>query len=198
MGAYGKSRRFKGIEAIAIRQRTKVAENLLHHQIKDKPNISVLELGCGYSAANLQYLKSCFSTANFIGVDVDVDQSITQDGITLQKGDLELWYPQTTFDCVLSLAVVEHLINPLKHFKLICRCLSENGVAILTTPTPASDILLRLLAALGLFDKDAVSDHKQYLTDNGIQNLVLSTDLELMNHYKISLGMNHVCELIRR
>jgi len=195
MGAYGKSRRFRGIEAFAIRKRLKVAENVLRRQLLEKPNTSVLELGCGYYAANLQYLKTVFSSADFVGVDMDVDQSLTQHGFSLHKVDFERWHPQKTFDCVISLAVAEHMLNPLNHFKLIRTCLSENGIAIITTPTPASDIVLRLLASLRFFDKEAVSDHKLYLTYDGIKNMSQSADLELRDHRIISMGMNHVCTL---
>lgn len=195
MGAYGKSRRFRGIEAWAIGKRLNAAEKVLGRQISAKPNTSVLELGCGYSAANLRYLKNCFPTADFVGVDVDVDEGLTQEGFTLYKADLESWQPQKTFDCVLSLAVVEHMLNTLQHFKLILACLAENGTAVLTTPTPASDIVLRLLAALRIFDREAVSDHKLYLTTDGIKHMVQSSGLRLINHRKISLGMNHVCQL---
>jgi len=196
MSAYGKSRRFKGIEAFAIQIRLRVAVEAVRRLAATKDNISVLELGCGYHASNLKYLKTLFPAVSSAGVDVDLDQTLAHD-LTLFRANLEEWHPPTTFDCVLSLAVVEHMISPAKHFSLISACLSENGIAILTTPTPASDMVLRLLAATHIFDEEAVSDHKLYLTGAGIRRLAQSAGLTLGNQHTIAWGMNRVCELTK-
>ncbi len=196
MNAYGKNRRFGGLEAFAIRARLKIAENLLHRVISANNSVSVIELGCGYYAANLRYLATRFPTVSFVGVDVDVDEQAVNN-VSLHRAELTLWRPSRTFDCVLSLAVVEHLVDPLRHFHLISSCLSEKGIAVMTTPTPAADMVLRLLAATHVFDREAICDHKIYLTDNGIRTLARISGLELLSQRTTSLGMQHVCELAR-
>jgi hypothetical protein len=43
-----------------------------------------------------------------------------------------------TYDLILGLEIVEHLINPLPFFRLIAGNLADNGVALVTTPNVSS------------------------------------------------------------
>jgi trans-aconitate methyltransferase len=93
-----------------------VAEETINNLIKSKINISVLEVGCGFYARNIQYLKQRFPDVAFVGVDLKCSSI---DGIELIEDDIEIWEPSSKFDCVLSLAVVEHLVNLQRHFDLL-------------------------------------------------------------------------------
>lgn len=197
--AYGQNRKFRGLEQAAIRRRQHAARQALATlTANERREIKVLELGCGYTGQNLALLSTDFPLAHYTGVDVSVvgdQEAVTK--VELLQADLETWQPDRQYDLVLSLAVVEHLLNPLRHFALIAECLTSSGLALLTTPTPPADVLLRLLAALGIFDKDEILDHKTYLTKTGIHYFAQRAALRVENYHLLSLGMNHVLHLRR-
>lgn len=191
--SYGERRIFSCIEKIAIRQRVKVAEKVLKIIYKTKRNATVLELGCGFFGYNLLYLKSRFPQMHFIGVDLKCSSDI--DNIELIEYNIEHWKPDTKFDCVLSLAVIEHLLDLQAHFQLISLSLSDDGFAVITTPTPYAHIVLKFLSYLGIFDKREINDHKLYLTKTGITALAEKYFLEIIEFRYLSLGLNQLCIL---
>ena len=81
----------------------------------------VLDYGCGdqFIREQLEYLG-----ADYIGVDADECDFENQ----------QLPYEDSTFDCVVSLAVIEHLSNPDFYLKESMRVLRAGGVIYLTTP----------------------------------------------------------------
>jgi len=195
--SYGQNRVFAGLEKIAIRQRVKVAETVIRRLSAANPALNVLELGCGFHGANLKYLKTRFPEAHFSGVDLQIDRSSSgKDGIELIEAALDDWRPPATYDCVLSLAVAEHLVAVQKHFDLVAASLSS-GLAVMTTPTPQAHVVLQVLSGLGIFDKDACDDHKLYLTRFGIEMLASRSSLKAMEYHSTSAGLNQWCTLAR-
>jgi trans-aconitate methyltransferase len=147
-----------------------------------------LELGCGYWGRNLRALKEQFPSAQFTGVDLSIDQS-TQD-LELIQADLSDWKPARKYDVVLSLAVLEHLADPKKHFELLAQSLKPGGFAGITSPTPQSHIVLSTLGSLGIFDRDEIRDHKVYYTETGLRLLASEAALNVENYRPLSFGLN--------
>ena len=195
--SYGQSRNFAGLEKIAIRQRVKVAEKVIARLYAKQPNLKVLELGCGFYGANLRYLKTLFPEASFFGVDVRIDNDLCEDGLNLIEATLEDWRPTTKYDCILSLAVAEHLVAPQTHFELISLSLSNSGLAVITTPTPQAHVVLELLSRLRIFDKEACDDRKLYLTRFGLEVLAARCFLKVIEYRSISVGLNQSCILAK-
>lgn len=188
--AYGQGRRFKGLEAFAIGLRLKKARQLVSQLQATNPQeqITVLELGCGFWGSNLLQLSKEFPDVRFSGVDISV--SSEKMPAELIAADLETWRPTQVYNGVLSLAVLEHLIDPLKHFELISTCLGSGGLCGLTSPTPPSHFVLSLLARLGIFDAAEIKDHKSYYTQGGIRHLSKSAGLSVEEYMQMSFGMN--------
>lgn len=78
------------------------------------------------------------------------------------EGDVRLPFPDASFACVVSLAVLEHLEPAGLPFLVaeIHRVLQPSGQFLLTTPHVFADGILRLLARLGLVSKEEIDEHK--------------------------------------
>jgi trans-aconitate methyltransferase len=186
--SYGEQRKFIGLEAIAIRRRLKPALHLLRDVSIQAPEANVLELGCGFWGRNLNAMKAIFPAMSFTGVDLSV--SAEESKVQLIQANVSSWVPNRQFDVALSLAVVEHLSDPQHHFGLLADCVKETGWIGLTTPTPQSHFVLRVLSRLGIFDKLEIDDHKSYLTRPGIQTLAGISKLTVEEFYTFSFGLN--------
>lgn len=189
--SYGEERTFRGLEDVAIRRRLVKAHRLLENLLHENPEkeLQVLELGCGFWGRNLQMLSEDFAGVQFTGVDLTVAKEKTG-AVNLIQADLTKWKPDRTYDGVLSLAVLEHLLDPQQHFELIAACLKKGGLAGLTTPTPPGHFVLERLAGLGIFDRAEIKDHKMYFTENGLENLAKGAGLVVEEYREMSLGMN--------
>lgn len=186
--SYGQQRNFRGLEKFAIERRLSRAHKLMDRLNSERQN-AVLELGCGFFASNLNALSEKYPQISFTGVDIAVTEKPSEK-IDLISADLRTWKPKASYDAVLSLAVIEHLTEPARHFSLISVCLRSGGLAGLTTPTPEAHRVLSLFAALGIFDKAEISDHKAYLTETGLRELASQNGLEVIEYEKFSLGFN--------
>lgn len=196
--AYGQARQFKGLERYAIQRRQRIAQRAMQSLANSNPrgDLQVLELGCGYTGANLQLLAQEFPQSHYTGVDLKVAKNSVNDSLVkLVEADIENWRPEQEYDLVISLAVVEHLVRPAAHFTLLAACLAADGLAVLTTPTPFADLPLRALARLGIFDRDEIADHKTYLSRTGIQAFCKEAGLEIVDYHLASFGMNHAALL---
>lgn len=188
--SYGQNRRLVGLEDLAIRKRLERAQALLGRIRAEQPSktLKVLELGCGYWGRNLAELSRSNPAVEFTGVDLSVAEQA--DGFRLIEGDITSWAPKETYDVVLSLAVVEHLTEPQRHFNLMASALAAGGLAGLTTPSPAADALLSALSRSRIFDSEEISDHKLYLTEAGLRLCAQQAGLEVMEYERFSFGMN--------
>ena len=198
--SYGERRQFSAIERYAIGLRLQVVVDALARLegAAQGAALRVLELGCGYRANNLQYLQQRYPEMRFTGVDLTVDEAFPpQPGLTLLAADLNDWQPEQEYDCVLSLAVAEHLLDPQRHFQLIAESLRGGGVALVTSPTPPAHAVLSLLAWLNIFDQEEIQDHKLYLTREGLHALAEGAGLVVQAYRTFSLGMNQFAILAR-
>ena len=186
--SYGEQRKFGGLEAIAIRRRLKQAIHLLEGVAIQTPSANVLELGCGFWGSNLVTMKAIYPAMSFTGVDLSVSKDVTS--VQMIQGNVTSWVPNRQFDVVLSLAVVEHLPDPQNHFRLLADCVKDTGRIGLTTPTPQSHFMLKILSRLGIFDRSEIDDHKSYLTESGIQTLATISKLTVEEFYTFSFGLN--------
>jgi trans-aconitate methyltransferase len=188
--SYGERRTFRGLEDFAIKRRLQAASQLIKTMATQDPgkNHKILELGCGFWGRNLVQLSKEFSHMNFTGVDLSVSNEVH--GIQLIEADIMTWEPAHEYDLVLSLAVVEHLLDPQKHFDLIATCLKKGGYAGLTTPSPQAHLALDILSRLGIFDRAEIMDHKLYITETGVRQLATRGGLTIEEIRSFLLGMN--------
>ena len=189
--SYGEHRSFRGVENYAIERRMGKARLFLKKLRAEYPErqLQILELGCGFWGRNLQLLKKSFPSVQFTGVDLKVTPE-RMPLIELIQADITQWKPTEQYDGILSLAVVEHLLDPRQHFNLIADSLRSKGLACLTTPTPPAHFVLRVLAGLRVFDPAEISDHEIYFTETGLRNLAKGSNLVVEEYNQMTFGLN--------
>lgn len=194
--AYGQEK-LSFIDRLTIHKRLEIARKVIseYQTEKHKNKLQILEVGCGFQGLNLVRLSQSFSEALFTGVDVRV-AALSHPQVRLIEGNITQWQPKRQYDIVLSLAVIEHLINPIQHFALIRQCLKSDGIALMTTPTPPNHFIWGNLARLGMIDADGEEEHKLYLTRGGIFRTAESQSLVVADYHQFEWGLNQYAILI--
>jgi len=179
------------IDRLTIHKRLEITKKVIKNYLKEysNKNISLLEMGCGYQGLNLIRLNKIFPNIEYQGIDLSVTNNTFQN-IKLTEKNINQWQPKKKYEIVLSLAVVEHLINPIQHFYIIRQCLKPNAIALITTPTPQNHLLWSNLSRLGVIDANGEEEHKLYLTRGGIFQLARLQKLEVIEYGRFEFGLN--------
>lgn len=120
---------------------------IIHHIPK---NCVLCDFGCGVNLHLLNTLKSYICLG--IGIDLKLKPQPNKKFKLIQCNlDEDVPLRSNIIDVITSLAVIEHLNNPLKNLTEAHRILKKGGILILTTPAPVSKkILKRCLSAQDL------------------------------------------------
>lgn len=122
--------------------------------------------GVERSAEHVEKLSRKFPEATFVQRDLDYD------ALNLKK----------KFDCVLMIALIEHLFNQKFVMEEVAQIVKPGGVIVITTPTPlGNDIVHRMGSSMGLFAKSAINDH--IVIYNRHRFKLLATEVKLMLRY---------------
>lgn len=156
----------------------------------------IVDLGCGRTAPLLRMLLTGRATRFAIGVDLDPAPDQGTQGLRMLRADLNAPLPiaDASADVVLSLAVLEHLLEPLLHLQEIHRILKPAGVLLLTTPSPRGKPVLEFLAyRLGLIDRREIEDHKTYFDTRMLREILSRAGFEPQNTEATTFqfGMNN-------
>lgn len=93
----------------------------------------VLDIGCGYTAPDLQGLNR--HQGRRVGVDVVPFRGETPEGIELIQADCcDMPIEDESFELVISRSVLEHLDEPSQAFREIARVLVPGGRFVFLTP----------------------------------------------------------------
>lgn len=133
---------------------------------------SILEIGFGSGVLLPELSKR---TARLYGMDIHdsidkVDGMLKKEGLdaALTKGDiLHLPYKDEAFDCVISIATLEHISELSQAISEIRRVLKKNGTAVLGFPVAnkMSDLLLVLTGSLQAYRKKLREIHPSSHSD---------------------------------
>jgi ubiquinone/menaquinone biosynthesis C-methylase UbiE len=160
---------------------------------KDKKEISILDIGCGWNAELLRDLEPHISRG--VGIDFKAPDSpsskITTYKCYLNEG---LPFKDDEFEIVTMLAVLEHLDNPMEILSEIQRVLKKDGLLILTTPSWLAKPILEFLAfKLAIVDKDEILDHKRYFNRLDLNSLFNNLEsLKIKKHQYFQFGCNNL------
>ncbi len=136
-------------------------------------NSIVCDIGCGEDPYFLKKISK------FIKKGVGFDRKVKEykdSVIELKKLKIENKIPleKESVEVVTLLAVIEHLNNPQEILNESFRILKNNGVLILTTPTPLSKPILEFLAfKMKLISRDEIKDHKNYFWPRKIEEMLI-------------------------
>ena len=142
-----------------------LSRRAITNQIVGRDKLSVLELGCGYSARNLLAIED--RASKLVGVDFNLSEAVkshpkfspmecsAEEAIEHLRGQ--------KFDLILVISVLEHLDNPVEVLKSCRELLKPGGILLINVPTWLGKVLLEYSAfSLGLSPKEEMDDHKMY------------------------------------
>lgn len=96
---------------------------------------------------------------------------------------MELPFPDASFDCITFNDVLEHLVNPEAALRKAARCLAPDGVVLMSLPNVRFFQVIQMLgegrwsyADAGILDRT----HLRFFTANEIPELIAAAGLELL------------------
>lgn len=159
----------------------------------------VLDLGCSKAEIFEEYGSQMSSYSGIERSALLVERLNVKypDKIFVQRDlDSERIEIQKKFDCVLMVAVIEHLFNQKFVMDEIKQTLKPGGIVVITTPTPiGNDLIHRVGASLGFFAKSAVDDHIVIYNRHRFKILADEVGLELAHHQYFQLYCNQLAIL---
>jgi len=157
-----------------------------------KPYLSgrVLDFGCGSGE-----LASVISPDCYTGVEIDTislrsaRERFPKHHFVSSLDDLDQEY-----DTVVSLAVIEHVDDPVDFLLTLEKYLyrSSSSSLVITTPHPAMDWLHDIGAKLGLFSSHANEEHQDLLNRKRLVQVGLEAGLALTVYDPFLLGGNQL------
>jgi ubiquinone/menaquinone biosynthesis C-methylase UbiE len=154
------------------------------------PDSYVLDIGCGYYPQNLINLENKIKKA--VGIDKDIPDKTFSSKISFIKADIgeKLPLPDNEFDCILILAVLEHLEHPEEIIRECYRILRPGGRLIITIPTNYSRPILLILAGLGLLSREEIFSHKHYFSKKEVEDLLMNARFKKVVSRSYNLFLN--------
>ncbi len=173
---------------------TKLRMRRIISQIALKPDVVLLDIGCGAKAIFLNSIKDRI----YKGYGIDAKDCQCADekiALTSYRIEKELPYADNSFDVVVMLAVLEHLEYPEAVISEISRVLKPGGQLILTVPSWLAKPVLEFMAyKLSIINADSILDHKTYYNRRNIEGLFdkAKTSLEITKHQYFWLWLNNL------
>ncbi len=117
-------------------------QDFLNDQIGDKKEVRILEAGCG-SASYYHFGENAY----FVGIDISQKQLERNKCLNESiLGDIQSYeYEPSSFDVIISWAVLEHLKKPELALRLFIKALKKDGLLVLGLPN--------VFSVKGLFTK---------------------------------------------
>lgn len=142
-----------------------LSQRTIRRYLPMRNDLEVLELGCGYHAAQLIALTPRLKHG--IGVDFHIAPELQGlERFTFHEGTIEETLPKLeseTVDVVMLISVLEHLSEPHFAIQSAWRLLKPSGLLLVNVPTWFGKRFLEFSAfRLGLSPKVEMDDHKMY------------------------------------
>ena len=163
---------------------------------------SVLDLGCGYEGVAYPILKPGVDAYYGIEFDEEAVEALQKKypGAKFFAKDLDddpLQF-ELKFDCILMVALIEHIFNQKHLMKEVLNCLKEDGQVIITTPTPLGDFVHEIGSYLGLFYKEATEGHIIIYNKKRFQILANQFGLVICKYELFEFGCNQLVILTKK
>ena len=153
-----------------------LSQRAIKRHLPNRSDLEVLELGCGFRAAQLVALAD--SLKHGVGVDFQIAPELRAlEKFTFYEGAIEETLPKLatmTFDAILLISVLEHLADPFVVIQSARQMLKPAGVLLINVPTWLGKNFLEFSAfRLGLSPKVEIEDHKMYYDKRDLWPLLI-------------------------
>jgi ubiquinone/menaquinone biosynthesis C-methylase UbiE len=101
--------------------------------------------------------------------------------------------PTESFDTIVMSAVLEHFSPPILAFRQIKPILEDEGVLIITTPTPWGGLLHTCGSWIGLTHPEAAAEHAGFYNRTSLSELLHINGFEIVHFEKFIFGQNQLC-----
>ena len=164
--------------------------------LPDRSDLEVLELGCGFRAAQLIALEARLKHG--VGVDFQIAPDVrARAKFTFYEGTIEETLPKlptNTFDAILLISVLEHLLDPLLVIQSARAMLKPSGVLLINVPTWLGKGFLEFSAfRLGLSPSLEMDDHKMYYDKRDLWPLLVQAGFKpsqiKLHYHKFRLNL---------
>lgn len=129
--------------------------------MKNKKRGNVLDIAAGHGNISFNLKKMGFEV---VAADLNASEFKPKDIKCLEiNANKVLPFESNSFDYVISVETIEHLTNPWFFLDEIHRILTDDGIAIITSPnveTIQNRIFYLLLGKLNWFQPESLVDHK--------------------------------------
>ena len=142
-----------------------LSRRAIARNLPKRSDLEVLELGCGFRAAQLVALEPRLKHG--VGVDLRISPELRSlQKFTFYEGSIEETLPRLgtqRFDAILLISVLEHLLDPLLVIQSARGMLKPSGSLLINVPTWLGKSFLEFSAfRLGLSPRVEMDDHKMY------------------------------------
>jgi 2-polyprenyl-3-methyl-5-hydroxy-6-metoxy-1,4-benzoquinol methylase len=151
-----------------------------------------LDIGCGTGS-----LADQVSPENYVGVDVDqtcleIARERFPKHMFLSLSDFQNDPAHKHFDCIVGLAIIEHIDNQAQWLSDLLSRLNPDGTIILTTPSPIFRLVHDIGARIGLFAHEAAEEHTEFLDLPKMKALAQRVNASVTHYRKFLGGANQV------
>ena len=173
-----------------------LSKRAIARELPNRSDLEVLELGCGFRAAQLVALSPRLKHGT--GVDFQLAPELASlPHFTFHEGTIEETLPRLAgqvFDAVLLISVLEHLRDPLLVIDAIRDLLKPLGVLLVNVPTWRGKSFLEFSAfRLGLSPKVEMDDHQMYYDKRDLWPLLVRAgfkpSLIKLHYHKFGLNL---------
>lgn len=157
----------------------------------------ILDYGCGVGS-----LVESLDPTSYVGVDQDAE-SIEQARQNYPTAEFfstaEFDEDSGCFNTVVSLAVIEHVSDPVRFLTTLARYLGDEREdrIVITTPHPNLEWVHHTGANIGLFSADAEEEHESLLDRKELAESALSAGLRVARYKRFLLGANQLAVMNR-
>jgi ubiquinone/menaquinone biosynthesis C-methylase UbiE len=162
--------------AVVDRLRTWLITLAIRKKIPRESSLRMLDIGCGHYAPHL--IANQDRLVEGWGIDLTIDQSCEdRRGFHFLLGQVEECLPRTPdsyFDVVLLISVLEHLWDPIEALRQCYRALRPGGRLLINVPTwTAKPVLETSAFRLGTSTASSIDDHKMYYSKRELWPLLV-------------------------
>jgi SAM-dependent methyltransferase len=157
---------------------------------------TAVDLGCGYHATLLRAVAPQLQSG--VGVDLKISpEARSTPNLTFIESSIEsAWpsLPDSSFDLVLFISVLEHLPEPLSALRECRRILKPEGQMLLNVPTWRGKVFLEFSAfRLGTSPACEMDDHRMYYDKRDLWPLLVRAGFKpsriRMKYHKFGLNL---------